>query len=104
MNSRLLPVGAGVALALLLPGAAGGAGHPMVPTVQGSVAAKPQSKVFHHDGSYWAILHGEAGVAFYELVCGAWRRATFADAVLAPQGNADVLWTGTRLVVLLFAK
>jgi hypothetical protein len=64
---------------------------------------KPQSKLWYHDGSWWAILHGPNGVAFYEKLGDVWYRGAFMDAVLASSGEADVKWDGQRLMVLVYA-
>ena len=64
---------------------------------------KPQSKLWYHDGSWWAILRGADGVAFYEKLGEKWLRGTFVDAVLASSGTADVKWSGERLLVLVYS-
>ncbi len=68
-----------------------------------STGEKPQSKLWYHDGSYWCILRGPSGLAFYEKVGTAWVRGTFTGAVLQSSGNADVKWSGTTLSVLVYA-
>ena len=90
------------AWALAAPAAA--VGTQMFTTVAGSTGEKPQSKLWYHDGSYWAILRGPSGVAFYEKVGSNWQLKTFANAVLTASGNADVKWNGTDLFVLNYAS
>ena len=86
----------------ILPAPALAAGFVMFPTVPASTGEKPQSKLWYHDGSYWAVLQGPSGVAFYEKVGSAWQRGTFANAVIQSAGNADVKWNGTNLFVLVY--
>ncbi|HEY3217363.1 MAG TPA: T9SS type A sorting domain-containing protein [Candidatus Eisenbacteria bacterium] len=93
-----------VLVCLALPGLAFGAGSEMFSTVSGSTGEKPQSKLFYHDGYYWAVLQGPDGVAFYQLVGGTWQRGQFPNAVLQSSGNADVKWNGTELYVLVYAS
>jgi hypothetical protein len=64
---------------------------------------KPQSKLWMHDGSYWAVVQGPDGVAIYEKVLDTWQRGVFVDAVLATEGHADVKWNGTDLFILVYA-
>ena len=96
---------AGLAAALLAcpaPAGAANVGFEMFSTVAASTGEKPQSKLFYNDGFYWAVLQGPDGVAFYQLVGGAWQRGQFANAVLQSSGNADVKWDGTHLFVLVY--
>jgi hypothetical protein len=86
----------------LSPVAALAAGFVMFPSVPASTGEKPQSKLWYHDGSYWAIVQGPDGVAFYEKVGNAWQRGTFANAVIQASGNADVKWNGSDLFVLVY--
>ncbi len=85
-------------------GPAAAVGSQMFATVPASTGEKPQSKLWYHDGSYWAILQGPSGVAFYEKVASTWQLKTFANAILASTGNADVKWNGTNLFVLNYAN
>jgi hypothetical protein len=87
-------------LIALQPLAAHAVGTQMFATVAASTGEKPQSKIWYHDGSYWAILQGSSGVAFYEKVASNWQLKTFANAVLTSSGCADVKWNGTDLFVL----
>lgn len=80
------------------------AGFDMFSTSSASTGEKPQSKLWYHDGSYWGILRGPDGVAFYEKQGTTWVRGTFANAVVNSSGNADVKWTGTHLFVLIYAS
>jgi hypothetical protein len=100
--SRLLSLAtACVVWGIATPAAA--VGTQMFTTVAASTGEKPQSKLWYHDGSYWAILRGPSGVAFYEKTGSNWQLKTFANAVLASSGNADVKWNGTDLFVLRYA-
>jgi hypothetical protein len=86
--------------------AAADVGYPLYSTsITGSVTGeKPQSKLWFHAGTWWAILDGPDGVAIYEKSGSNWRRGMFVDAVLASSGEADVKWDGSRLHVLLYAN
>ena len=90
----------------LAPGPAAATGYEMFPAASlstGTVTGeKPQSKLWYHDGSWWAILYGPDGVAFYEHLGTAWLRGTFVDAILASSGTSDVKWNGDRLLVLVY--
>lgn len=97
------PLVLGLVIATLGTGTAGAAGTQMFTTVAASTGEKPQSKIWYHDGSYWAVLQGSSGLAFYEKVGTAWQLKTFANAVLTSSGNADVKWNGTELFVLNYA-
>src|SRR5262245_42479243 len=90
-------------LAALLPSTpAHAAGSEMFRTAKESTGEKPQSKLWYHAGSYWCILKGPSGTAFYHLTDGAWHTGEFADSVLAPAGNADVKCVDDTLFVLLY--
>jgi len=80
------------------------AGFDMFATSAASTGEKPQSKIWYHDGSYWAVLKGPSGVAIYEKQGATWVRGTFTNAVLTSGGNADVKWTGANLYVLVYAS
>lgn len=61
---------------------------------------KAQSKLWFHDGSWWATMVNPyyAEVHIFELRNGAWEdTGTFVDG--RATSNADVVWTGTRLYV-----
>ncbi len=93
-----------LAVVIACPAVAAAVGTQMFTTQPASTGEKPQSKIWYHDGSYWAIVLGPDGVAFYEKVGNAWVRGTFANAVLASSGQADVKWNGTNLFVLNHAS
>lgn len=80
------------------------AGFDMFATSAASTGEKPQSKIWYHDGAYWAVLKGPDGLAIYEKQGSTWVRGTFANAVLTSGGNADVKWSGTNLYVLVYAS
>src|SRR5262249_25630732 len=82
------------AMVLALPIAAFAAGSAMFSTLAGSTGEKPQSKIWYHGGSYWAVLRGPNGLAIYEKQGSNWVRGTFSNAVLASDGKADVKWNG----------
>jgi len=107
LRRRRIPVlGAFIAAALVLTAGAGpvaAVGTQMFATVPASTGEKPQSKIWYHDNSYWAILQGPGGVQFYEKVGSSWQAKTFANAILTAAGNADVKWNGTHLFVLVYA-
>ncbi len=69
-----------------------------------ATADKPQSKCWHHDGSWWAILSdGVDGARFYRLGDdGVWVAATFPDALVrrGASTRVDVVSNGDRLTVL----
>src|SRR5262245_1272994 len=74
-------------------------------SVSGTITGeKPQSKAWYHDGTWWAILHGPSGLAFYEKSVTTWAKCSFIDAVLLPSGEADVKWDGSKLQVLAYAN
>ena len=91
---------AGLALALALSlGTAGPAlavGTAMFSTVAFSTGEKPQSKIWYHDGSYWAVVDGPNGLAIYEKTGSSWAQRN----VLASGGQADVKWNGSQLFIL----
>src|SRR5262249_47686449 len=60
------------AAVLALPIAALAAGTAMFSTLAGSTGEKPQSKIWYHDGSYWAVLRGPDGLAIYEKQGSSW--------------------------------
>ncbi|MFQ5599076.1 MAG: LamG domain-containing protein [Candidatus Krumholzibacteriia bacterium] len=65
--------------------------------------SKPQSKIWYHDGSYWCVIDGPEGNQILELAGNRWRPQP--DARLGShKARADVLWNGSRLIVLLHAK
>jgi len=88
--------------ALLLAASAHAAGSTLLTTASGVTGEKPQSKLFFHDGTWWAVLRGPSGVGIYEKTGDTWQLGTFADAVLTPNGNADVKCDGDRLYVLVY--
>ena len=69
-----------------------------------ATADKPQSKCWHHDGSWWAILSdGVDGARFYRLGDdGVWVAATFPDALVrgGVSTRVDVVSDGDDLTVL----
>ena len=95
---------AGLALALALSlGTAGPAlavGTAMFSTVAFSTGEKPQSKIWYHDGSYWAVVDGPNGLAIYEKTGSSWAQRN----VLASGGQADVKWNGSQLFILNYAS
>ena len=84
-----LALSIGLACIVSVPGMALAAGFEMFSTVSFSTGEKPQSKLWYHDGSYWAVLRGPDGVAIYEKVGSSWVRGTFLDAV--PRGAVATL-------------
>src|SRR5262249_41702174 len=88
------------AVVLALPIAAFAAGTAMFSTLAGSTGEKPQSKIWYHAGSYWAVLRGPDGLAIYEKQGSSWVRGRVTNAVLASNGKADVKWNGKDLFVL----
>jgi Concanavalin A-like lectin/glucanases superfamily len=66
---------------------------------------KPQSKVWYHDGSFWSVLDGADGNRIFELSGDQWIPQSSPEQPLADHdGRADVLWDGTKLIVLLVAR
>jgi hypothetical protein len=64
-------------------------------------ADKPQSKLWFHDGAWWALmLHpDDASIRVTELMADHTWRATGAVVDERPGGLGDVLWDGTSLYV-----
>lgn len=64
--------------------------------------SKPQSKLWHHDGSWWGVLFQPASATFrihrLERATGAWV-ATPAVIDARVNSRADVLWDGRKLYV-----
>jgi len=91
--------------ALAVATAAGAAGFAtaIVTTSDFTTGEKPQSKLWFHDGSYWAVVQGPDGAAIYEKTLDTWERCVFLDAVLTTAGHADVKWNGADLFVLVYA-
>ena len=94
------------AVSCALATAAGAAGFStgIVTNNESATGEKPQSKLWFHDGSYWAVVRGPDGIAIYEKVLDTWQRGVFLDAVLTTEGHADVKWNGTDLFVLVYAS
>ncbi|MCX7392591.1 MAG: hypothetical protein NTW75_00530 [Planctomycetales bacterium] len=69
-----------------------------------STGEKPQSKIWYADGSYWCIVRGPNGVAFYEKNDSSWVQGKFNGAILQSSGTADVKWNGTTLFVLMYSS
>ena len=63
-----------------------------------STGEKPQSKVFHHDGTFWAILSGTDGLAVYRRQGDRW----ILHADLGGSGKADVKLVGSTAYALVF--
>jgi hypothetical protein len=61
---------------------------------------KPQSKLFHHDGSWWAAVHGPSGIGIYEKQGNLWQLKT----LLGGSGKTDVKISGNDLFVLAFSS
>jgi hypothetical protein len=67
--------------------------------------SKPQSKLWYQDGSWWCVLATPDGNRIHELVAHRWIALETPDALLADADHrADVLWDGTKLIVLLFGS
>ncbi|UCE01745.1 MAG: hypothetical protein JSW67_10770 [Candidatus Latescibacterota bacterium] len=61
---------------------------------------KPQSKLFHHDGSWWTAVHGPSGIGIYEKQGNLWQLTT----LLGGSGKTDVKISGNDLFVLAFSS
>jgi len=71
------------------------------PVGENATADKPQSKAWHHDGSWWCILHdGRAGSYFYRLQHGTWAKGHMIYS--GGPARADVLNDSSELYVLLW--
>ncbi len=64
-----------------------------------STGEKPQSKIFHHDDTFWAVLNGTDGLAVYRREGERWTQ----EADLGGVGKADVKLVGSTAFVLVFA-
>jgi hypothetical protein len=94
-------------LALLVcwfvPLAAQATGYVMFPSL--GVSDKPQSKVWYHDGSWWAAVNATDRIGIYELSGNTW---TARDSVGPPAppismgGTTDALWDGTNVYIAAF--
>lgn len=71
-------------------------------TNDAATGEKPQSKLWFHDGSFWCAIQGPQGVAIFEKTGNAWVQMASMDAILAPAGQCDVKWDGTRLFILVY--
>lgn len=66
--------------------------------------SKPQSKIWYHDGRFGSVLDTPDGNRLFLLQDRIWMPQETPDAFLgSPGGRADVLWDGTRLIVLVAA-
>jgi hypothetical protein len=74
-------------------------GFPLV-AEERDTGKESQSKMFRHDGSWWAVLDGPQGMAVYGEAAGEWR----VDANLGGTGKADVEVENGRLRVLIFGS
>jgi len=65
---------------------------------------KPQSKLWHHDGSWWTIAYDGNAQHIYRFQGGTFVKQTYADASVDSRSSsrADVLWDGTWLYVLMW--
>lgn len=65
---------------------------------------KPQSKLWHHDGSWWTIVYDGSAQKMYRFQGGDFVKQTYADASVDSRSSAraDVLWDGTWLYVLMW--
>jgi hypothetical protein len=70
-------------------------------TVEPPTADKPQSKLWRHDGSWWALMVSPADrtVHVFELTPTHTWRDTGAVVDSRPSSRADALWDGTKLHV-----
>lgn len=69
------------------------------------VSDKPQSKLWHADGSWWAVLNNSTKLAIYKLESPNWiHKMDLQNAVLPvlKGGSNDVLWDGTNLFVAVW--
>jgi hypothetical protein len=99
----------GVVLLLLLVLAA-----PRLASAQGSVmfdtkgvSDKPQSKLWHHDGYWWAVLNNSTKLTLYKLADNTWAPLLDLQAAVTPSlqgGTCDVLWDGTSLFVAVWGS
>ena len=75
----------------------------MFPT-QG-VSDKPQSKLWVHDGFWWACMNNSTNLEIYKLDAGTWTSMLVLQAAATPSfqgGTSDALWDGTHLFVAVF--
>jgi hypothetical protein len=91
-------------LALLLgTPAAHAAGQIMFPSP--GVSDKPQSKLWHHAGSWWAAMNGADRIGIYELVSFAWIERDSVGPPAQPilmGGTTDVLWDGSSVYIAAY--
>jgi hypothetical protein len=68
---------------------------------------KPQSKLWHVNGSWWAAMNNSSTLALYRLSGTTWTKQLDLQSAVTPilqGGTSDVLWDGTHLFVAVFAS
>jgi hypothetical protein len=70
----------------------------------GGTDHKPQSKLWFHDGAWWAIVFDGSNQRIWKFENGQFTKQTYADALVDARASAraDVLWDGTNLHVLMW--
>jgi hypothetical protein len=71
------------------------------------VSDKPQSKLWHHDGYWWAVLNNNTNLTLYKLEGGVWGPKLNLQSAVTPVaagGTNDVLWDGTNLFVAVYGS
>lgn len=69
------------------------------------VSDKPQSKLWHHNGSWYAALNNATNLAIYKLSGTTWQHKLDIQNAAIPTlqgGTCDVLWDGTHLFVAVY--
>ena len=92
-----------ILLVLTLPRAAVAQGAEMFPTL--GTSDKPQSKLWHNDGYWWACIDDLQKLSIYRLEGATWVQALDLQAAVVPilkGGTSDALWDGRNLFVAAY--
>ena len=91
-------------LALAVPAARVAAAGATMFDTQGT-SDKPQSKLWHNDGLWWACLNNLTKLSIYKLENGTWTKMLDLQNAVTPTlkgGTCDALWDGTNLFVAVY--
>ena len=69
------------------------------------VSDKPQSKLWYHDGTWWACLNNASKLTIYRLANATWTPKLDLQNAVTPLfkgGTSDALWDGTNLFVAVW--
>lgn len=87
-------------VALVMSGSAASAASVRLFPLERTTGEKPQSKIFHHDDTFWAVLSGSDGLGLYERQGDRW----VLHLALGDAGKADVKLAGSTAYVLVFSS